>query len=251
MKKIAVINQKGGVGKSTHSVNLSYELASVGKKTLLIDLDPQAHSSGIFSEINNDYTINDIFSDPMFDPKKAIDHAKVRDGKVDNLFIIRSNIQFAKTVEQVSSRIHREKILHNHIKKLNFDYVFFDCPPNLGVITINAIYAADFILIPITYDKGALDGMADLIGTIREVKENNDANYMVLRNEFDVRNKQTNLYINGELELFKEKLLNTKIRKSESINQARIADEPIQVYDPQSNGTLDYKDLSLELMQHV
>lgn len=251
MKKIAVINQKGGVGKSTHSVNLSYELANIGKKTLLIDLDPQAHSSGIFSDMTNDYTINNLFSDSMFDPKQAINHAKVRNKKIDNLFIIRSNIQFAKTVEQVSSRIHREKILHNHIKKLDFDYTFFDCPPNLGVITINAIYAADFILIPITYDKGALDGMADLIGTIREVKENNNENYMVLRNEFDVRNKQTNLYINGELELFKEKLLNTKIRKSESINQARIADEPIQIYDPQSNGTLDYKDLSLELMQHV
>lgn len=251
LKKIAIINQKGGVGKSTHSVNLSYEFATTGKKTLLIDLDPQAHSGSTFAGTDGKHSIKDLFADSTFNPNKVIEAAAIGNKTIDNLFVIKSNIQLAKVAEQVSSRIHREKLLHNHLKKLDFDYIFLDCPPNLGVITINAIYTADFILIPVTYDKGALDGMADLLGTVREVKESVDSNYKILRNEFDVRNKQTNSYIDSELESFKDKILITKIRKTEAINQARITDEPIQIYDPQSNGAIDYKELSLELINYV
>lgn len=251
MKKIAIINQKGGVGKSTHSVNVSYELATLGKTTLLCDLDPQAHSCTVYVHKKSTFTIKDLLLDSNFNIKKSLIQATVQEKLVENLFIISSNIQLAKVAEQVSSRIHREKLLHNHLKKLNYDCVLLDCPPNLGVITINAIYAADLILIPITYDKGALDGMADLISTIKEVKESSNSPYLILRNEFDSRNKQTNTYIDSELEPFKEKVLKTKIRKTEAINQARIADEPIQVYDPQSNGTIDYKNLIAELMRYV
>lgn len=251
MKKIAIINQKGGVGKSTHSVNIAYELAVIGKKTLLCDLDPQAHSCAVYVPERVSCTIKDLFYDSKFDASQAVTQGIVADKPVSNLFVIASNIQFAKIAEQVSSRIHREKLLHNHLKKFDYDYVLLDCPPNLGVITVNAIYTADLILIPVTYDKGALDGMADLIGTIKEVKECNDSPYLILRNEFDSRNKQTNVYIDSELQPFAEKVLKTKIRKTEAINQARIADEPVQVYDPQSNGSADYRALIAELVEYV
>lgn len=255
MKKLAVINQKGGVGKSTIAVGLSYGLASGGKRTLLADLDPQAHSSEIYKPSGENgeisYTIKDLFIDTKIDVNKAIMPAYVKDSKIDNLHTIHSNILFAKVAEQVSSRIHREKILHNHIRKLSYDYVVLDCPPNLGVITINAIYTADLILIPISYDKGALDGMADLIETIKEVKETSETPVLIVRNLFDARNKQTNAYIDAELEPFSEYMLMTKIRRTEALNQSRIAGEPIQVYDPQSKACDDYNELMKELLQHV
>ena len=252
MRKIAVINQKGGVGKSTIAVNLTYGLATSGSKTLLIDLDPQAHSGEIYKpQTEPKHTIKDLFNDPHLNIQDAIVSGYTNEQIIENLNIVHGNILFSKVAEQVSSRIHREKILRNHLRKLNFDYIISDCPPNLGVITINAIYAADLILIPITYDKGALDGMADLIETVKEIKEGSSIPYLIIRNQFDARNKQTNTYIDGELKPFKKHLFETRIRKTEALNQARIASEPIQVYDPTSNGTSDFNDLFRELKNYV
>ena len=252
MKKIAIINQKGGVGKSTISVNLAYGLSNIGKKTLLVDLDPQAHSSEIFRHNDNiSYTIKDLFIDLKIDPIKAIYPGYVREEMIKNLNVIHSTILFAKIAEQASTRIHREKILHNHLRRLTYDYAIIDCPPNLGVITVNAIYASDLILIPVTYDKGALDGMADLIETIKEVKESTEFPYFIVRNAYDMRNKQTNVYIDTELNPFKKYILQSKLRKTEALNQSRIAGEPIQIYDQNSNGTIDYHKFIQELIQHV
>ncbi|CAJ0890579.1 2738_t:CDS:2 [Entrophospora sp. SA101] len=230
----AIINQKGGVGKSTIAVNLAYELAK-SKKTLLIDLDPQAHSCQIYQSQEIKTTIKDLFLNPRENIQKAINPAQIKDQTINNLDIIASNIQLAKATERINN-IYRERILAKHLSRIqsNYEYCLLDCPPNLGIITINALYACDYFLIPVTADKGALDGMADLLETAEEVKETTQFNYFILRNNIDIRNKQTNLYLNNELSAYEKQLLDTIICRAEVVNQARIAQEPLQVFAPQN-----------------
>lgn len=248
MKTIAIINQKGGVGKSTIAVNLAYELAK-NHKTLLIDLDPQAHSCQIYQNKEPSITIKDLFLNPRLNIQEAISPAQVKEQTINNLDIISSNIQLAKATERINN-IYRERILAKHLSKIrtNYEYCLLDCPPNLGVITINALYACDFFLIPVTADKGALDGMADLLETAEEVKETNQLNYFILKNSIDIRNKQTNAYLDNELKTYSERLLDTIICRAEVINQARIAQEPLQIFASQSKSVEEYKQLLKELL---
>lgn len=254
MMKIVILNQKGGVGKSTITINLGYGLAKRGKKTLLIDIDPQAHTSVIFSpEIPKEGTANDLFLSKALDIKSIIRKARGGEGDIENLSIIPSNIHLAITAEQITIKTHREKLLHNNLRKVekDFDFVLIDCPPALGVLTINAIYTADLIIIPTIYGKYSLDGIADLFHSIEEVKESKNYHYQILRNSFDVRNKLSNEFIDGQLEPFKDNLLNTIIRKNEPINQAQMNNEPVFIFDPKSKGAEDFDALTEEIIQYV
>jgi len=252
--KIVVINQKGRVGKTTVVVNLAFGIAELGKKVLLVDLDPQAHSSVIYCpEIPKENTVKDIFQDRTFEIRKTIRQAMVNGSPRENMAVIPSNIHLATTAEQITSRTHKEKILHNHLKGIEkeYDFILIDCPPTLGVLTVNAIYTAELILIPTAYSKYSLDGIADLFTTINEVKETKDFQYLILRNVFDARNKLTNNFVDEKLEPFRENLVRTIIRKSESINQSQMNEEPVFTFDPKGNGAEDFHSLAKEMIHHA
>jgi chromosome partitioning protein len=244
---IAIINQKGGVGKTTTSINFAAGLARQGKKTLLIDLDPQAHSTiGIGIEPESfTASISDVLA-----RKKPIAET-ILPAKAGNLFIVPSHIRLDKIEQQLAPELFRETFLKKAIDSLDFDYIVIDCRPTLGTLTINALYAANFIIVPCEMGRYALDGFADLMETIEHVK-NSDFNksdfIRILLTKYDSRNKISNDWVFQQLEPFKRLILNTYIRRNEALNQSQMAQEPIFDFKLDSVGSQDYEQLVNEFL---
>jgi len=255
MKVISILNQKGGTGKTTTAINLSSGLAYNKKRVLLIDLDPQSHSTiGLGIEIDDpNLSISKVLSNLGTPLDKVITKTYIK-----NLDIIPSHISLARTAEQMYTRLYKETTLERALKpiKKNYDYVIIDCPPSLGILTINALFASDFLIVPCQMSRYSLDGLSDLMDVVRAVKDtgnerDKEMSYLrILLTMFDVRNKVTNEFILKELEPFKDKIFKTMIMKNEALNQAQIAQKSIFDFAPKSKGAENYKELTKEILNY-
>ena len=251
MKTICIFNQKGGVGKTTTNINLCAYLAMEGYKVLTIDIDPQGNTtSGLGLDKNNlDLSIYDVLiSDtPM---KESI----LRSDLVQNLFISPSTMELAGAEVELINKNNRENIIKDKLKEVEdeYDYVFIDCPPSLGVLTINALTCADSVLIPIQCEFYALEGVSQLINTIQLVKKSLNKNLDiegVVMTMFDYRTNLSNEVLKEVQKYFKDKVYKTTISRNVRLAEAPSFGLPIMLYDEKCKGAEAYVKLTKEFLK--
>jgi chromosome partitioning protein len=252
MITIAVANQKGGVGKTTTTLNLGVYLAELGKSVLLIDLDPQANltsgsgvekaeiSASIYDILLNDTVANEVVI-PVPDTKAKL---------------LPANIQLAGAEVELVSSISRESILKNALKPLQkeYDFALIDCPPSLGLLTINALVAADSVLIPVQSEYYALEGLGQLLNTIELVKKKLNSDLEILGIVITMFDARTNLAKDVAQELlntFEKKVFNTIIPRNIRLSEAPSHGKPINNYEPLSQGAKSYESLARELLARI
>ncbi len=246
---MAVANQKGGVGKTTTSVNLGACLAELGKKVLLIDIDPQGNTtSGVgVNKADVRYCIYDVIINDV-DSDEA-----VLSTSVTNLDIIPATIQLAGAEIELVPTISREVRLRRALVSLRsrYDYIIIDCPPSLGLLTINALTSADSVVIPIQCEYYALEGLSQLLSTIRLVQKHLNTSLEIEGVVLTMLDARTNLgiqVIEDVKKYFREKVYHTIIPRNVRLSEAPSHGKPIIQYDPRSRGAEVYLDLAKEVI---
>lgn len=248
---IAVANQKGGVGKTTTAVNLGACIADLGKRVLLVDIDPQGNTtSGIgINKADVHYCVYDVIINDV-----PIQDAMI-ETEIETLKVLPATIQLAGAEIELVPTISREVRLRRALQPLrsHFDYIIIDCPPSLGLLTVNALTAADSVLIPIQCEYYALEGLSQLLNTIRLVQKHLNTSLEVEGVLLTMLDARTNLglqVIEDVKKYFRDKVYKTVIPRNVRLSEAPSHGQPIIAYDPRSRGAETYMDLAKEVV-HV
>jgi chromosome partitioning protein len=252
-KTIAIFNQKGGVGKTTTNINLASCLANAGKKVLIVDIDPQGNTtSGIgIDKSKLETTVYEVLIDRKTDIKKAILKTSL-----ENLYILPASARLAGAEVELVSLEEREKRLRTALEKVegHFDFVLIDCPPSLGLLTINSLTAVNSVLVPIQCEFYALEGVSQLIRTIKLVKQgfNPDLEIEgVLLSMFDGRTNLSLQVVEEVKNYFGNKVYKTVIPRNVRLAEAPSYGMPIISYDPKSKGALAYEAFAKEFLKRI
>ena len=246
---IAIANQKGGVGKTTTSINLSSCLADLGKKVLLVDIDPQGNATSGVGIIKQNLE-NTVYE--MFIGECRLSECLTQ-SVVDNLNVLPSNVNLSGAEIDLIGSNNREFILKEELDKVKdlYDYIIIDCPPSLNVLTVNAMVAADSVIVPIQCEYYALEGLSQLIHTINLIQERLNDNLVIDGIVFTMFDSRTNLS-NDVVENVKENvhinIYNTVIPRNVRLAEAPSFGLPIHMYDSKSAGAVAYESLAKEII---
>lgn len=247
-KIISIANQKGGVGKTTTTINLSSLLAAAEKKTLLVDIDPQSNSSSGLSINNHNPSVYEVLIGNI-DAKEAIINSYM-----PFLDILPANINLVGAEIEMVDMEHREGLLKTALKEIRneYDYIIIDCPPSLGLLTLNSLCASDSVLIPVQCEYFALEGLGQLLNTINIVKQhfNKDLTIEgVLLTMFDTRLRLSHQVAEEVKKYFGDKVFKTIIHRNVRISEAPSYGKPVILYDAISSGAKHYMALTSEILE--
>lgn len=251
MKTICIFNQKGGVGKTTTNINLCSYLAMEGYKVLALDMDPQGNTtSGLgFDKRKIELSVYDVITSDVT-LKEVIRECQV----VNNFYLAPSTMELAGAEVELIAKEKRESILKDKIAEIkdDYDFIFIDCPPSLGFLTINALSAADSVLIPIQCEFYALEGVGQLINTVQLVKKSLNKNLEiegVILTMYDARTNLSNEVVSEVKKYFKEKVYETTIPRNIRLAECPSFGLPIMLYDDKCKGAESYEFLANEFLK--
>ena len=253
-KIIAITNQKGGVGKTTTTINLAAALAEVGRKVMIVDLDPQGNAStGLGIDVNaREYTSYDLILEEV----DLVDIIQKTNTK--NLSIIPATVDLSSADMELLSNKNRSFLLRNALRQsamqnFRFDYILIDCPPSLNLLTINAMVAADSVLMPLQSEFFALEGLSQLMLTLREVRQSANPDLRlegVVLTMFDARNNLSGMVEQDARENLGVLVFKTRIPRNVRVSEAPSYAQPVLEYDSRSKGAEAYRDLARELIKN-